>query len=362
MKILVVSNMYPDKKHPSAGIFVKKFCDELELVGLDYKRSVMYKYDTKLGKLWGYFSFYVFTFLRTLFSRYDLVYIHYASHSSIPVLLARRFKKIRIYTNVHGSDVVPENEVQKKFQKYTSKILSLSDKVIVPSEYFKEYVAKKYSIDRKNISIYPSSGVDRNMFRALDENALNGIRKKHSINPSLKTFCYVGRITANKGWDTYLCAIRKLVDEGKMANFIFVGDGLERDAYNKLIEDLSLSQIVKKYPLLSQKELVEIYNISDAFIFPTQREGESLGLVAIEAMACGTPVIASDFAAPKYYVHNSVNGYKFIPGDASDLKSYMSMFIEGEALKRDMFEGCQKTAEEYGNNKIRDDLREVFEV
>lgn len=69
---------------------------------------------------------------------------------------------------------------------------------------------------------------------------------------------------------------------------------------------LNVEENLIRFDLLPQEELVSIYNVSDAFIFPTRREGESLGLVAIEAMACGTPVIASDFAAPKYYVQEDV--------------------------------------------------------
>jgi UDP-N-acetylglucosamine transferase subunit ALG13 len=90
MKILVVSNMFPDSKHPSAGIFVKKFCDEISEIGINYDLAVMKKPDTKIKKIKNYLQFYIGTFVKLMVNRYDVVYIHYASHSSIPVLFASK--------------------------------------------------------------------------------------------------------------------------------------------------------------------------------------------------------------------------------------------------------------------------------
>ena len=56
MKILVVSNMFPDKKHPSAGVFVKRFCEEISKIGINYDLSVMYGHDKKIGKNYKIFK------------------------------------------------------------------------------------------------------------------------------------------------------------------------------------------------------------------------------------------------------------------------------------------------------------------
>lgn len=362
MKVLIVSNMFPDKNHPSAGIFVKKFCDEIKKLDIKYDLSVMYKSDTFMSKACGYVTFYVGTFFKLLAKKYDIVYIHYASHSSIPILLASRLKKMIIYTNVHGSDVVPENRIQERFQKYTKHILKESRRVIVPSEYFLEYVAKKYSIEKEKITVYPSSGVDMKLFKVLSAEDKKSQKRIYGIDNDFPTFCYVGRITANKGWDVYLNAISKIIKKEKNVNFLFIGDGNEREEYTKIIEKLGLKSYIKKYSLLPQTELVNIYNVSDAFVFPTRREGESLGLVAIESMACGTPVISSDFAAPKYYVIDDFNGYKFMVNDAEKLAEIMGKFISGEYSKEKMKNNCLKTASIYDNNNIQDKLKKIFEV
>ena len=163
MKMIVVSNMFPDEKHPSYGTFVKKFTDEIEKIGIDYHLAVMHQATSKIGKMKNYVSFYFGTFIKLISKKYDVVYVHYASHSSIPVIWASRFRKLRVFTNVHGSDVIPETPQQERMQKNTRKILELSERIIVPSEYFKKVVEKKYAPEVK-IYIYPSGGIDPKVF------------------------------------------------------------------------------------------------------------------------------------------------------------------------------------------------------
>ena len=129
-----------------------------------------------------------------------------------------------------------------------------------------------------------------------------------------------------------------------------------------MAKKINIAKDLIRFSLLPQNELVSIYNISDAFVFPTRREGESLGLVAIEAMACGTPVIASDFAAPKYYVCNDINGYKFEKGNSIELANIMEKFILKEYSKQKLIHNCLKTARAYDSKVIADELKKIFEV
>ena len=71
-------------------------------------------------------------------------------------------------------------------------------------------MCNKYLLERYKVSVYPSSGVDTNIFRRLSLEEVNSKFKKYNIDKNLVTFCYVGRISANKGWDTYLEAIKML--------------------------------------------------------------------------------------------------------------------------------------------------------
>ncbi len=345
MKLLVVSNMYPSAAFPSYGVFVKNFTRQLDALGISYELSVMRKGKGKLQKLWGYVSFYAGSFLKSLFGKYDAVYIHYASHSSAGVLLAGKLRKITLYTNCHGSDVVPENARQEKMQKYTRRALHLSEKIVVPSGYFKKLVAEKYGICEEKIFVCASGGVDRDVFFPGEAGA-----------QPIFTMGFVGRLTAGKGWDTMLDACVGLSGEYLLR---IVGDGPEKNKMFEKIRALGLEKRIQMEGLLPQKQLPEVYRNIDVLLFPTR--GESLGLVALEAMACGCPVIASDVPGPADYMKNGENGFVFPVGDAQKLceviESLRSLSCEQRsALRR----GALETAKHYEKEAVTAALRSIL--
>ena len=139
---------------------------------------------------------------------------------------------------------------------------------------------------------------------------------------------------------------------------IIVGSGEYEEEMQRRISELGLERNVIRYPMMPQESLRDIYNILDIFIFPT--EGESLGLVAIESMACGTPVIASDYSAPKYYIENGVNGFKFPLGDWKKLADRILMFIKEYRGNPILTEGALKTVELYKASVVKDELKRII--
>lgn len=348
MKLLVVSNLYPSKAYPSYGTFVKNFCDQLDQLQIDYDLAVMHKASGKLQKLFGYVTFYLKSFLWSLFGRYDAVYVHYASHSSPGVLLARKLRKFTIYTNCHGSDVIPENPGQEKMQKNTRQLLSYSEKIVVPSEYFKRVVAEKYGLPKQIIHVCASGGINTDVFFPKDD-----------AQPRPFTMGFVGRLSYGKGWQAFLDACAKLPDRDW--HIVMVGDGPEKEQMLQTLDRTDIRANTTLYGLLPQSELAEIYRTIDVFVFPTERAGESLGLVAVEAMACGCPVIASDFAAPADYVIDGVNGYKFPVGDsdalAQALEKYRALPEDSRAQLR---QGALTTAGQYTRQQVTEVLKKIL--
>lgn len=348
MRIEVVSNMFPDEKHPSYGVFVKNFCNILDNIGIDHKNHVMRKKDSVFSKIFGYIHFYIGTFFALLFERYDLIYVHYASHSSIPVLFARVFRKKRVYTNLHGSDVVPENSTQERMQKYTQRILAASEKIIVPSEYFKDLVTKKYIIEKERLFVIPSGGINKDVF----------YKEKEKGNGKVLKLGYVGRISFKKGWDTLLKACAEMRNPFRL---IVVGNGPDYKQMRSLATQLRLDDHIEWMDLQPQEQLRKVYNDIDLLVFPTEREGESLGLVAIEAMACGTPVVASDYAAPHYYVIDGFNGYKFEKGDYLQLACILDSYVSNQESKENLIIGAIKTAAGYNTDRIEIEYKQLFD-
>lgn len=358
-KILVISNMFPSERHPNYGIFIENFCKQLEEIGVPYDKQVLTKQDSKIIKIWFYILFFIKTCWQCLVGNYKYIYVHYLSVSSIPVLLAAKLKKLRIIANAHGTDIVPENPKQEKCQIYTRKILKLAEKIVVPSEYFKQYTLEKYGdiVTEKDIFIYPSGGIDDCVFYPV--NNKGELYKKYKLDPDKIYLGYCGRIAKTKGIDVFLRAARCVLNECGDAKVIIVGGGEFEAEMDRRIKDLRLEESVIRYPMMRQESLREIYNILDVFIFPTEREGESLGLVAIESMACGTPVIASDYSAPKYYIEDGVNGFKFPLGDWKKLAEIILMVIRDYRGKQNLSDGALRTVELYKTKVVKDELKRI---
>lgn len=360
-KILVVANMYPSKIHKSYGVFVERFCDELDAIGVDFDKSVMYKASNKIDKLFNYIKFYLGTVYKIITRKYGLVYIHYPSYSALPVLMMRKIKKIKVITNIHGSDLIPENKRQEKMISNTYKSITVSERVVVPSEYFKQKVCDLTNAQKEKVVVYPSCGVNRDKFYELDEVRLTELKNRYKITDETKCVGYVGRISDGKGWDTYVKAVSKLKYDHTNNKYIMVGDGPKAKELDRLINQLQLKDKILRIPLVGETELNEIYNLLDIFVFPTEREGESLGLVAVEAMTCGCIVLASDFAAPKYYIHDDYNGYKFEAGNSNELGQLLNKFLSiPEERRNELSNNAKKTAEEFDNVAIREILKGVI--
>src|SRR5699024_2265431 len=100
----------------------------------------------------------------------------------------------------------------------TKKLLKESYKVIVPSLYFEEIIKGKYNINKSKITVYPSAGINKNLFfpaPIYEKNIqIGGIK----INNKFNFIGYIGRIEKGKGWRTFLIAISILIKKGKIQN------------------------------------------------------------------------------------------------------------------------------------------------
>ena len=352
--------MYPDDKHPSYGVFVKRFVEQARTSGLHVSLSVMHQSDSMLSKLVKYVVFYFLTFIKAIFRHYDIVYVHYPSYSALPIILAHKFRKNDLYINVHGSDVLPVTQGQEKMHRYTAAALSLADRVVVPSEYFLEVVCQKYELNADRIVVYPSGGINPEVFHVLPVAQKNAIKADLGFDSDLITVCFAGRITEGKGWDTYLMAIAEVLSQGKRLNALLIGSGDQDAQCEKLIEKLELTDSVMRMDLQSQERLCEFYNAADIFAFPGRRRSESLGLVAIEAMACGVPVVASDFAAPKGYIRSGYNGWLIPPSDYHALAEIFNKAISDPSVTSSLRCGALETALHFSGEALMKQFEKIF--
>ena len=361
-KILLVSNMYPSDKYKYYGSFVKNTGELLEKNGFDVDKIVITKQTEKIAKLFSYVYLHLGTIFKGIFNNYDYLYVHFISHSSLGAVFTKRTcSDVKLLLNAHGNDIVSDFDDTKNIKR-SSKYLKYADKVICPSNYFKDVIVKEYKIDKDKIYVYPSGGVDTNKFKKLDRKEC---LKEANLSDKYNYIGFASRLEKDKGYDVFLKAIKYLKDKNLLSKedkFLVVGTGSEESKFNELVNELDISEYLEIRNMVSQDELISIYNSLDIFVFPTYRKSESLGLVGLEAMACEVLVIASKNYGPTDYLVDNKNGKFFKPKDYKDLANKI---IEMKKLnneeKKKMRKKARETSIKYDTKNTKELILKVFE-
>lgn len=355
MRIFLISNMFPSEKQAAYGVFVANIKRNLEREGASISRLSLIKNrgQTKLSKAFKYLKYYLSVIFNYSKSDFDIFYVHFLSHNTPVLLFLDRFfkRKSKWVINIHGSDVTQSKG--KSIDKYNLKILEKADKIIVPSDYFKALMLDQYpSVLEAKYFVSASGGVPSDIFY---------LEKQKYARKDKFLIGYVSRMDKGKGWDLFLTALSSLKQNKISFQTVMIGSGEEELQVQQMIQDLELTEVIKSYPGMSQEELAEHYRSFDVFVFPSILD-ESLGLVGLEAMACGTPVIGTDNAGIASYVKHAKNGYLFEKTSAEDLYQNLKQIIElSETTYVEMRKQAYKTAEYYFDYNQGKALYQEFE-
>lgn len=345
-KILLVSNMYPSKKDVFHGIFVKNFTEEMMHYNVRINLSVIKgKGAGKLEKVLKYLTFIFKTFYKVIFEDYDVVYIHFATYSSLALLPLYKLIRKPIVVNVHGSDILPTTSFSRFLFKLTYNLVKKSSMIVVPSNYFKNVVIEKYN--HPNIFISPSGGVNTDIFKPSLQSNKNNVF----------TLGYIGRIEDQKGWDILLSAVKMLKDHSILVNLIIIGSGKQENEMKELISKFKLSKYITLYGSIAQNKLPELISTFDLFCFPTMREAESLGLVGLEAMSCGVPVLGSNIGGLMDYIIDGKNGYLVNPGTSDEIFKKIIEFKNLKTTKQELMKiAALEMAKQYDSKVVASNL------
>lgn len=350
MNLLIISNMYPSTKDPVYGTFVQSFVENMSQLnrgGVTDIIVVKGRDGNCIQKIWKYIKFYCFSLFVLLFKRYDMVYVHTITYPIIPVRIACFFKDLPLVFNVHGGDVLTRGRIAAKLREFAKPLLKKAKMVVSPSYFFKDILLREFPfLTEEKIFVSPSGGID-NLFYQIENKAKN---KSFTIG-------YVSRISAAKGWDTLLeslSVIVKTID----CRLIVAGRGTQVKEFKMMIQNLGLSEYINYVGPVPYKKLPEVYRQMDLFVFPTCLE-ESLGLVGIEAMASGVPVIGSKIGGLTDYIVDNYNGYYFMPGNSESLASQiLKYYYLDEQSKSKLRNGALRTAQKYNSDSVNEALYE----
>lgn len=248
------------------------------------------------------------------------------------------------------------------FRPFNKAIMRAAHKVLYASP---DYAAHSYShqwltVKPTLMGILPH-GVD--VSRYSPGTAPTELLRQYRSNPAERIVLMVSALDRAhyfKGVDVLLNALAALPAE---VRGIIVGDGELRQEYMQLAESLGIARRVHFTGSLSESDLPAYYRLADVSVLPSTTMGEAFGLVLVESLACGTPVIASSLPGVRAVVSPGVDGLLAKPGEACDLGAAIArMLTLPEEKRREMgAAGRYKALQQYDWQHIVQQLEAIYQ-
>jgi len=300
------------------------------------------------------------TFLESVKSS-DLIHVHghpYLS-SLIAAKIAKKYGKPLVLTQ-HNTFIEYEGVLWDHVEWLNDcaigkQVLKEADKIVVVSNATKNYVLSLGADPEKMRVLH--NGVDVNRFRPLT-GVKDEMRKKLGISKDSSVVLTVRRLVYKNGIDTLIESAKKAIKKNPRLVFLVVGKGPDFEKVKEKTEQLGIQKNFKLTGFISDEDLPFYYNAADFFVLPS-KSGEGLPLVALEAMACGVSVIATNVGGISEIMQENYG--KLVPPNSPDsLAEAILEFSQRElsVLKKDLRAMIEQ---KYSWDKNVEKLVEIYE-
>ena len=390
MNVLVVSRLYPRPTDPVLGIFVEEEARELArhcnikvvspipwfppLKPLQrwYRYSQFPRRETRDGievlrprtimfprnllfPLYG-FPFYLALrrCVREMGSEFPIDLIH--AHTAFPdalaaVMLGRALDRPTLIT-LHGGDVTTYMR-RYLIRRQGLWAVSNADRVIAVSNSLRRTLVDEWGAEGQKVTVIPN-GVDVSRFTPLPQPEA---RDRLGLHGDAPLVLYVGAISRPKGIDYLLRAFKLLREDRDSVGLVLVGEGDYAPSAATLARELGIDRSVMFAGKSANEEMPLWMNACDVVVLPSLSEG--FGVVLIEAMACGKPVVATACGGPEDIV-TPTTGLIVPPGDESALAVAMLEVLEDGDLFRPQVVR-EHAVDSYSMDKIASRLLHLYE-
>jgi glycosyltransferase involved in cell wall biosynthesis len=288
MRILCLTNMYPGPSEPDYGAFVRDMCDALEDRGHEVRRAVI---DSRTsGALKTPAKYARLSASAIANARWsEVIYAHYLCPTGAIAAASGRATRRPWVITAHGGDVA--NLERSSIRTATTVGLAGASAVIAVSRYLAD------KLTESGLPLPPmfiaNMGVNMAAFTIDDRGAA---RARLGLAPSGPVIVAVGGLTDRKNPITLLLAFARLRTTHPGAHLVFVGDGALRQSVIGGAERLGLRDAVTLTGVIPHEDVAEWLAAADLLALVSRVE--PLGVVALEALACGRPVVATQVGGP----------------------------------------------------------------
>ncbi len=293
--------------HDPADARIEELAENVRLIHLKAGR------EAKIQKMDVYFSLPEFTFNLENFwmengLNYDIVFSHYWMSALVGKYLweTKRIPYITMYHTlgaVKNAIGIGEGEPELRLVSERETVQDCQ-RIIVATEQEKEDLVCYYEARAEKIGVVPC-GVNMELFRPINK---ADARRKLGLGDE-KILLFVGRIDPLKGIDKLISTLTLLKNQGKMKLVVVGGDENSREDLEGLkrqAAELNIQDLVDFRGLVKQEQLPYFYSAADVCVVPSYYE--SFGLVPLESLACGTPVVATDVGDLKHIIKQGETG------------------------------------------------------
>jgi N-acetyl-alpha-D-glucosaminyl L-malate synthase BshA len=241
---------------------------------------------------------------------------------------------------------------------YEDYAIELSNAVIVEGESECRDVGARGIANRYNRVIRLPPGVDVSSFKP--ENRNDSLRGKYGVSPDEKLLLCVGRLAGRKGVDYVLEAAVKIKSENENFKLLIIGEGPQWHKLHKQMNALGLSDHCKFLGKLPFDELEAFYATADIFIYHSLWEG--YGLIVSEALASGTPCVATNVGGAPEMITYGKDGYYFDVGDTDSIAEHTLKLMNDDKLLQQMSNHARKSmVKRLSWQKIAEDTIKLYE-
>jgi D-inositol-3-phosphate glycosyltransferase len=301
---------------------------------------------------------------------FDLVHSHYWLSGQVGTVARERWNVPLVHTMhtmakvknamlAEGDDAEPIGRIYGE-----EEIVRLADRLIANTMEERRELIEMYDAEPEHVAVV-HPGVDLEVFRAgrqAEARAVLGVPDDAAL------LLFAGRIQPLKAPDVVLrAAARMLHDDPSLRERLIVaivggasGSGLDRPtALTDLSARMGIKDVVRFVPTVTQQELADWYAAASAVCVPSYNE--SFGLVAIEAQACGTPVVAARVGGLSTAVSDGVTGILVSGHDPGDYAAALHPLLTDPGLREAMSQKAVRHAESFGWDVTADRTLKVYE-
>lgn len=299
----------------------------------------------------------LFSLLKKL-KKFDIIYFHYPFFGTGLIIWLFKIlnpdKKIIIHYHM---------DVKQKNLLY--RLLSLAEEIIKKSLFKKSNLIISASLDyikngqmKKIYEKYPQKFIEIPFSINTEE-----FKPKDNIENKDKTILFVGGLDKAhyfKGVNILLQAAALIKNIEFKLKLIGSGDLLED--FKKIAQDLKISDKTIFLGKVNKEELIKNYQEAKVLVLPSINNNEAFGIVLIEAMACGTPVIASNLPGVNSVFENNKSGLLIEPGNINDLKNKLEIILNEDKSNEMGKNAYQLIREKYSDEVIKEKIINLIET